>query len=85
MRKRGYRHAIDEFTDRYCSEPRLSFSKPVVFDTECTWSRVIWRQVQSTFVSVRGAGLRTKPQIAGCLVQIWRRGYDLSNASRSLG
>jgi integrase len=28
--QRGYRHAIDEFVDRYCSEPRLSFSKTVV-------------------------------------------------------
>jgi hypothetical protein len=24
--QRGYRHAIDEFVDWYCSEPRLSFS-----------------------------------------------------------
>ena len=23
--QRGYRHAIDEFIDWYCSEPRLSF------------------------------------------------------------
>ena len=28
--KRGYRHAIDEFIQWYCSEPRLSFSKVVV-------------------------------------------------------
>src|SRR6184192_3176726 len=28
--KRGYRHAIDEFVDWYCSEPRLSFSRTVV-------------------------------------------------------
>lgn len=28
--ERGYRHAIDEFVDWYCSEPRLSFSKTVV-------------------------------------------------------
>jgi len=28
--KRGYRHAIDEFVDWYCSEPRLSFSKTVI-------------------------------------------------------
>jgi hypothetical protein len=28
--KRGYRHAIDEFIQWYCSEPRLSFSKTVV-------------------------------------------------------
>jgi len=27
---RGYRHAIDEFVDWYCSEPRLSFSRTVV-------------------------------------------------------
>src|ERR1700684_1072713 len=28
--QRGYRHAIDEFVDWYCSEPGLSFSKTVV-------------------------------------------------------
>jgi hypothetical protein len=28
--QRGYRRAIDEFVDWYCSEPRLSFSKTVV-------------------------------------------------------
>ncbi len=28
--QRGYRHAIDEFVEWYCSEPRLSFNKSVV-------------------------------------------------------
>jgi Ankyrin repeats (many copies) len=28
--QRGYGHAIDEFIDWYCSEPRLSFNKTVV-------------------------------------------------------
>ena len=28
--QRGYRHAIDEFVDWYCSEPRPSFSKTMV-------------------------------------------------------
>ena len=28
--QRGYRHAINEFIDRYCSEPRLSFNRTVV-------------------------------------------------------
>jgi site-specific recombinase XerD len=28
--KRGYRHAIDEFIEWYCSEPRLSFNEAVV-------------------------------------------------------
>jgi hypothetical protein len=25
--QRGYRHAIDEFVEWYCSEPRLSFTR----------------------------------------------------------
>jgi hypothetical protein len=29
--KMGYRHAIDEFVDWYCSEPRLAFNRIVVF------------------------------------------------------
>jgi LytTr DNA-binding domain len=28
--QRGYRHAIDEFFDWYCSEPRLAFNRIVV-------------------------------------------------------
>jgi hypothetical protein len=28
--KRGYRHAIEEFVDWYCSEPRLAFNRIVV-------------------------------------------------------
>ena len=28
--QRGYRHAISEFIDWYCSEPRLSFNRTVV-------------------------------------------------------
>src|SRR6266536_906486 len=28
--QRGYRHAIEEFIEWYCSEPRLSFSETVV-------------------------------------------------------
>jgi hypothetical protein len=28
--QRGYRHAIDEFVDWYCSEPRLAFNRIIV-------------------------------------------------------
>src|SRR5262244_3883807 len=28
--KRGYRHAIEEFVDWYCPEPRLAFNKIVI-------------------------------------------------------
>jgi hypothetical protein len=30
--KRGYRHAIDEFVDWYCSEPRLAFMNSFSLD-----------------------------------------------------
>ena len=33
--QRGYRHAIEEFIEWYCSEPRISFSKSVVL-----WYRI---------------------------------------------
>jgi hypothetical protein len=36
--QRGYRHAIDELIDWYCSEPRLSFNRAVVVVTGCTWN-----------------------------------------------
>ena len=37
--KRGYRHAIDEFVDWYCSEPRLAFNRIVVlrYRSHCVW------------------------------------------------
>ena len=28
--KRGYRHAVDEFVDWYCSEPRLALNRALV-------------------------------------------------------
>jgi hypothetical protein len=31
--KRGYRHAIDEFVDWYCSEPRLAFNSVACHST----------------------------------------------------
>jgi site-specific recombinase XerC len=32
--QRGYRHAINEFIDWYCSEPRLSLNRTVVLRAE---------------------------------------------------
>ena len=32
--QRGYRHAINEFVDWYCSEPRLSFNRLLCSVTE---------------------------------------------------
>jgi hypothetical protein len=41
--KLGYFHAIDEFVDWYCSEPRLAFNRTVVlrYQSACPCSAVI--------------------------------------------
>jgi hypothetical protein len=76
----GYRHAIDEFVDWYCSEPRLSFSKTVVLRTECIWNPAISLPVQSTFVLEPCAVLRMRQPTAGFSAQTWRLGYGESRA-----
>src|ERR1700704_5359694 len=62
--QRGYRHAIDEFVDWYCSEPRLSFSKTVVVEYGCTWNLATSPQGRSTFAWEPCAAWRTMRQIA---------------------
>jgi len=37
--QRGYSHAIDEFVDWYCSEPRLALNRLVILRTEATSKR----------------------------------------------
>jgi hypothetical protein len=51
--QRGYRHAIDEFIEWYCSEPRLSFNRTVVLRSESIWNPAIWHQAQLMFDSLR--------------------------------
>jgi hypothetical protein len=46
--KRGYRHAIDEFIQWYCSEPRLSFNKVVVTRYRIFLENASSRPVRST-------------------------------------
>jgi hypothetical protein len=43
--QRGYRHAIDEFVDWYCSEPRLALNRIVVlrYRSHLESSAPIWR------------------------------------------
>ena len=41
--QRGYRHAIDEFVDWYCSEPASPSIESSSCDTEITWNLVVWR------------------------------------------
>jgi site-specific recombinase XerD len=53
--KRGYRHAIDEFVDGYCSEPRLALNRIVVLRYR---SHLESRQLAPGTVNLRLAAVR---------------------------
>src|SRR3982074_221899 len=62
--KRGYRHAIDEFVDWYCSEPRLAFNRIVVLRYR---SYLESRQLAPGTVNLRlGAVRRLAYEAADC-------------------
>jgi hypothetical protein len=53
--QRGYRHAIDEFVDWYCSEPRLAFNRIVVLRY---WTYLETRQLASGTINLRLGAVR---------------------------
>jgi len=60
--QRGYRHAIDEFVDGYCSEPRLAFNRIVVLR-----SHLESRQLAPGTINLRlGAVRRLAYEAADC-------------------
>jgi hypothetical protein len=62
--QRGYRHAIDEFVDRYCSEPRLALNRIVVLRYR---SHLESRQLTPGTVNLRlGAVRRLAYEAADC-------------------
>src|SRR6476661_4427187 len=62
--KRGYRYAIDEFVDWYCSEPRLAFNRIVVLRYR---SHLESRQLAPGTVNLRlGAVRRLAYEAADC-------------------
>jgi len=61
--QRGYRHAIDEFVDWYCSEPRLAFNRIVVLRYR---SHLESRQLAPGTVNLRRGAVR-------------RRGYEAAD------
>ena len=62
--KRGYRHAIDEFVDWYCSEPRLAFNRIVVLRYR---SHLESRQLAPGTINLRlGAVHRLAYEAADC-------------------
>ena len=58
--RRSYEHAIREFTDWYCSEPRLAFNKTVVTGTASSWNRRTMQPRQSTCDWPRFVGSHTR-------------------------
>jgi hypothetical protein len=70
--QRGYRHAIDEFVDWYCSEPRLALNRIVVLAIGLISNPVNLHLAPSIYVSVSCAGLHTRPPTAVSSAPIWR-------------
>src|SRR6476620_9221562 len=62
--QQGYRHAIDEFVDWYCSEPRLAFNRIVVLRYR---SHLESRQLAPGTINLRlGAVRRLAYEAADC-------------------
>ncbi len=62
--QRGYQHAIDEFVDWYCSEPRLAFNRTVVLRYR---SHLETRQLAPGTINLRlGAVRRLAYEAADC-------------------
>lgn len=58
--QRTYDHAIREFVDWYCSEPRLAFNRTVVLRYRIYLEQLDTRRRRSTFGSPRFGAWRTK-------------------------
>src|ERR1700681_4781180 len=83
--QRGYCHAIDEFVEWYCSEPRLSFSKTVVVRYRMHLES---RHLAPGTINLRlGAVRRLAYEAADCglLSADLAAGIRRAKASRSLG
>jgi len=83
--QRGYRHAIDEFVEWYCSEPRLSFSKTVVVRYRMHLETRNLAPGTITFVSERYGVLLTRRRIAASSAPIWPPGIRRVKGVKKLG
>src|SRR4029077_9670922 len=78
--QRGYRYAIDEFVEWYCSEPRLAFNRIVVLHYR---SHLESRQLAPGTINLRLGAVRalpTRQPTAVCSVLIWRPVFAVSKA-----
>ena len=81
--KRGYRHAIDEFIQWYCSEPTLSFNKTVVTRYGFTSRTAGSQRAQSMGDLPLFVGWPTRLPTQACSAPNWQRVSGVSRASRS--
>jgi hypothetical protein len=63
--QRGYRHAIEEFVEWYCSEPRCPSARLSSSAVEFTWSLDIWHPAPLISGSGQCAVSPTKHPIVG--------------------
>ena len=76
--QRTYDHAINEFVEWYCSEPRLAFNRTVwCFDIGSASNRNSMRLQPSTYVLQQFAELPMRQLIPVCSVQNWRPAYGV--------
>ena len=73
--KRSYDHAIREFIDWYCSEPRLAFNRTVVTRYRIALEQHPYAPSTINLRWRRYAGWHMNRPIAACSAQIWRQAY----------
>src|SRR5437879_7450909 len=79
--QRGYRHAIDEFVDWYCSEPRLALNRIVVLRYRSHLeSRQLAPGTVNLRLSVPCVGSHTRPPTAVSSAPIWRPAFVVLKA-----
>jgi hypothetical protein len=74
--QQSYDHAINEFVDWYCSEPRLAFNRTVVLRYRIFLEQRPLAPLQSIFGSLPSGGLPMRPLTPDCRVQSWRQAFD---------
>ena len=67
--QRTYDHAINEFVDWYCLEPRLASIVRLFFDTESTWNSAALLRQPSTCDWLQSGVWHTRQLIPACSVQ----------------
>src|SRR6516162_1099674 len=74
--QRTYDHAITEFVDWYCSEPRLATTAPCFCATGSISSRSSMRPRRSISDWRRSGGMLLRLPTPACSVRNWPPGFD---------